>query len=460
MGRPHTPEPAPNAETREQRRRRRLLQELAVRSLIAVLVLVFDEVFRVGTGRDADQAIHVLALVSLGLNVLYYLAAETGRWVRAQAYTRMLVDIGLITAWLASGGGLAAAPYITIYAIVPLYVSLVFSSAAGIVASVVATLAYLAVAVLQEAGWLVLSAPPSADAWPIAAFNLVMLNVVGGLTALLAEAYRRSVLRLAALNRDLERAHDSAQRLNAEIRRGTQLGVLGDVVAGITHELGNVLTVASGYLGLARRRASGQSPEIEQHLVQVEQSFEAAMRIIRNTLQTARNAGTRTAVALPEVARRILELKDYELRREGVIVRVDFPERFPLVSAAPFQLQQVLLNLILNAQQALRETPEPRVLEIVGRAGQGQVIVEIRDTGPGLAPEALPRVFEPFFTTRKDGNGLGLAIVAGIVHGLGGEITAENRPGRGALFRMTLPVEIAADAPGSSPATVGDTAAR
>jgi signal transduction histidine kinase len=447
-------------EPREHRRRRRLLQELAVRSLLAVVVLIFDEVFRVSTGRGAALAIPILALAGLGLNVLYYLAAETGRWVRAQAYMRMLVDVGIITAGLASFGGLAAAPYLSLYAIVPLYAGLVFSSAACVVASVVATLAYLTLALLQQSGALVLPATPPDDAWPVVAFNLVMLNVVGGLTALLAEAYRRSALRLAALNQELERAHDNAQRLNAEIRRGTQLGVLGEVVAGITHELGNVLTVASGYLGLARRRASGQAPEIEQHLVQVEQSFEAAMRIIRNTLQTARNAGTRTAVHLPEVARRILELKSYELRRDGVIVHVDFPERFPMVSAAPFQLQQVLLNLILNAQQALHDAPEPRVLEIVGRAGQGQVIVEVRDTGPGLAAEALPRAFEPFFTTRKDGTGLGLAVSAGIVHALGGEITVENRPDRGALFRLTLPVEAAAEAPGASRVPVADPAAR
>jgi signal transduction histidine kinase len=457
MGRPDPLEPAGS---REQRRRRRLLQELGVRSLIAVLVLAFEEVFRLGTGRGADHAILAVALIGLGLNVPYYLAAETGRWARPQAYVRMLVDVGLITAWLTSVGGLAAAPYIIIYAIVPLYAGLVFSSVACVVASAVATLAYVAIGLLQQGGWLARAAPAPEEAWTIAAFNLVMLNVVGGLTAVLAEAYRRSVVRLAALNRDLERAHDNTQRLNAEIQRGTQLGVLGEVVAGITHELGNVLTVASGYLGLARRRASGQAPEIEQHLVHVEQSFEAAMRIIRNTLQTARNAGARTAIALPELIRRILELKGYDLRRDGVIVRMDFPERFPLVSAAPFQLQQVVLNLILNAQQALRESREPRVLEIVGRAGQGQVIVEVRDTGPGLAPEALPRVFEPFFTTRKDGNGLGLAIAAGIVHGLGGEITAENRPGRGALFRMTLPIEAVAGPPRANPAQVADSAAR
>ena len=107
---------------------------------------------------------------------------------------------------------------------------------------------------------------------------------------------------------------------------------------------------------------------------------------------------------------------------------------------AAIPLQQVLLNLVGNAQQALRGARPPRRIEISGHLGPGGVVLEVADTGPGIPPELLPRVFEPFVTSKADGTGLGLAISAGILREFGGDIVAANRNQGGAVFRVRLPV--------------------
>ncbi|HXG05307.1 MAG TPA: ATP-binding protein [Candidatus Binatia bacterium] len=432
---------AGDTEDRERRRRRRLLQELTLRAGVGVLVLVFDHAFAIGGVHGGNAGVRAVALVGIALNLPYYLAARSGRRLRDQAYLRMVVDVILITAGLASGGGLAAASFLGVYVIVPLYTGLVFSSTACLIATALSTVCFLGLALMQHAGWLSRPAVPPFGEWSVAAFNLLILNLVGGMTALLAHAYRRSRRRLAEAHEELARAHEQSLALNAEIQRAAQLRALGEVAAGVTHELGNVLSVAAGHLGLARKCLRDSPAEAEAHLGQVDQSFDSALRIIRTTLQSARQAPAGpTPVDLADLARRVVELKAYEFRREGITARVRFPARFPPVPGVGVQLQQVLLNLVTNAQHALRDAPPPRELDIVGLVGPGGVVLEVADTGPGIPSEILPRVFEPFVTTKRDGTGLGLAICAGIVRELGGEITAENRGERGAAVRIRLPV--------------------
>ena len=144
-------------------------------------------------------------------------------------------------------------------------------------------------------------------------------------------------------------------------------------------------------------------------------------------------------VSISGVVQNIVQLKGYDLRRDRIALRVDVPADFALVMAAPFQLQQVLLNLINNAQDALRGAAQPRAITIVGLKEPERVVVEVRDTGPGVPSDMVPRLFEPFYTTKAHGTGLGLAISAAIIKELGGELTAENGPKGGAVFRVSLP---------------------
>jgi C4-dicarboxylate-specific signal transduction histidine kinase len=275
----------------------------------------------------------------------------------------------------------------------------------------------------------------------IAAFNLLVVAIVGVVTAILAEAYRRSRLRLAALNRELARANDESLRLNAEIQRAARLSMLGEGMAGVAHELNNVMNIVLGHVGLAHHRRAETSAEVARHLDRALEGCENATRILRNTLDAVREGSAeKRRVSLADVARRTVELKAYDLRRDGITIRVRFAEDVPAVHGVAFQLQQVLLNLITNAQQALRERrTAPRTIEIVGTADDGRAVIEVRDTGPGISAETLPRLFTPFFTTKVDGTGLGLTVSTAIIRDHGGTLTGDNRPTGGAVFRIELP---------------------
>jgi C4-dicarboxylate-specific signal transduction histidine kinase len=265
--------------------------------------------------------------------------------------------------------------------------------------------------------------------------------IVGVVTAILAEAYRRSRLRLAAVNRELERANDESLRLNAELQRSARLSVLGEGVAGVTHDLNNVMNVIAGHVSLVQNRRAELSAAVASHVDRAVEGCESATRILRNALDTVREGSAeRRRLSLADIVRRTMELKAYDLRRDGIAIRVALDEALPPVLGVGFQLQQVLLNLVTNAQHALRETRgAPREVAVVGHAAGDTVVIEVGDTGPGIPAEVLPRLFEPFFTTKPEGTGLGLAISAAIVREHGGMLTADNRAAGGAVFRISLP---------------------
>jgi len=434
--------PVPPASTRAvddtSRRRRAIHQELAVRAAVAALMFIFNELLTVSP--EARAVIRVAALVSLLVNVPYYVAARSA-WRRClQAWVRMSMDVVVITTGLYAAGGLAAAAYLTVYAIVPVYTGIVFSSLACVVITVFATLAFLAMAGAQLAGVLPMPLAPAADDWQIAIFNLLVLNIVGGLSAMLADAYRRSRHRLAAAYGELERAHEQSLRMHAQIERAGRLYAVSEVVAGVTHEMRNVLQGVFGHLWLVRRKLGNTTTDANEHLAHVEASCEHVMRIIRTTLDMARQPGDAPGpVSLDEVVARATELKAYDLRRDGITLIVDVPGDLPRVRASAFQLQQVLLNLVSNAQDELRERDGRREITVVGVPDPLGCAIEVRDTGPGIPRAILPRVFEPFFTTKETGAGLGLAISAGIIERFGGRISASNRREGGAAIRIVLP---------------------
>jgi len=169
--------PVPPMSQAARRRRRRQRQEFAARITVAILILLFNEL--VIPNLETASIIRLTGLIALVLNGPYYLALRTGRWMRGQAYIRMLVDVALLTAGLYGAGGLAAAQYIAVYMVVPVYAAFVFSSRASAVATMFATVSYLTIVVLQTAGLLGFTHPPAGDAAVVAAFNLLVLNIVG-----------------------------------------------------------------------------------------------------------------------------------------------------------------------------------------------------------------------------------------------------------------------------------------
>jgi C4-dicarboxylate-specific signal transduction histidine kinase len=423
------------------RARSRILQELGVRAAVSALIFVFNELFGIGPNPSGDSAVRTLTIVAFVLNGPYFLIAQTGWRPRVQAYLRMLVDITLLTAGLYDAGGLAAAQDVSVYVIIPVYAALMLSSTAALLATAYSTLAFLTVVFAQWMGWLPMPRLASPNALGVLTFNLLVLNVVGVLAAYLAEQYRQSRRQVRALNQELERAHHASLRLASEIQRTARLDAVGEVVASVTHELRNVLMGAISHNARLRRRLAAADPDTREHVEQIEHALDNAARIFNNVLDTARQPSReRGPVFMPEVVRRVVDLKGYDVRRDRIALRVEFPPTFPAVIASAFQLEQVLLNLVGNAHDAVKAARVEGAITIAGRVDDGHAIVEVRDNGPGIDDEVLPRIFEPFYTTKSTGTGLGLSISAGIVRDAGGQLTAANLPDGGAVFRIALPV--------------------
>jgi signal transduction histidine kinase len=445
--------PSPDdAVYRQRRHLTRARKEFLVRSAVTLFLLACAEGLDVGSTRG-EPIIRMAIGLGVLLNVPFYLLARTDTASRLTAHVRMLTDIALVTVLLYGAGGPAAAPYLIVYTLVPVYAGVMLSAAACLAGTLFASAGFVTVAWLQELRWLPATGPDLPGAWTLIWFNLLVLNVVAGLTAMLTEAYGRSRERLGALYQELERAHDEALVLNTELQRRTRLHVLGEVTAGIAHEMRNAMSVAAGQLDLALAKAQGGRPVL-RHLTLAREGCESAIRVLGSTLAVARHSGdAEQAVRLPETARQVVDLKRYDLRRDGIEIELEMPPGYPPVVGVPFQLQQVLLNLITNAQEALRDRPRScRHIVVAGRVEPHHALLEVQDTGPGIAPEILSRLFDRFVTTKRGGTGLGLAISAGLLRQWDGELTAANRPEGGAVFQIRLRRADVAAAPAAAPA--------
>lgn len=249
----------------------------------------------------------------------------------------------------------------------------------------------------------------------------------------------------------LEHYADVTREREAQSKRlqTEKMAALGQLVSGIAHELNNPLTAIMGYaqLLLGKDLTPAQLSEAER----VYQEAERARRIVKNLLYFARETrAERARVDVNEIIERTLALRSYELRVEDIAVQCDLAPRLPATFADPYQLQQVILNLLVNAEQALLESRgrgrvwvrTRHVIEGIGNRTRDHIVLEMADDGPGIPPEISSRIFDPFFTSKPSGvgTGLGLSIVYGIVHQHGGEITFENQPGAGVRFIVDLPV--------------------
>jgi PAS domain S-box-containing protein len=260
----------------------------------------------------------------------------------------------------------------------------------------------------------------------------------------LVERYARPVLdRYKQPLGWLEVHRDITARRQVESRlfHNQRLAALGQMVSGIAHELNNALTSIFGYAQLVAKRARGF--EWEQEARHIREESERARRIAQNLLLFARGGtGEHMPAKLNEIVVRTVEIRSYELRLESISVELDLEENLPDVIADATQIQQVLLNLILNAEQAIRQTKESGHIWIRTKGiSDERVALEVADDGPGVPPEVVLQIFDPFFTTKPAGigTGLGLSILYGIVHQHGGEVSVGTRPGGGAVFTIELP---------------------
>ncbi|MGH7644744.1 MAG: ATP-binding protein, partial [Gemmatimonadales bacterium] len=242
------------------------------------------------------------------------------------------------------------------------------------------------------------------------------------------------------------------QALEAQLIQSEKLAAVGQLVSGVAHELNNPLTSITGLSEFLLEQTPAGSRERE-HLQVVHEQAERAGRIVRNLLTFARKGATeRTRVDLNDVVQRTVLLISYDLRLKDIAVRTDLAARLPDVLGERHALQQVVLNLLTNAAQAVETNPPavPRDI-VVTTWADDRVHLRVRDTGPGITDHVLPQLFTPFFTTKEpgQGTGLGLSISYSIVQGHGGTIAVERPADGGTAFHVDLP-RAAADAPARS----------
>jgi len=264
-------------------------------------------------------------------------------------------------------------------------------------------------------------------------FNNDDLELLQFLAASVAVAVENAQLygELAEFTRQLERSQE--QLIQAE-----KLAATGRLAASIAHEINNPLQAVHNCLHLIIRRRLGEEKE-KYYLNMAQEEVQRLIGIVQRTLDFYRPSGGREVLTeVNTLVESVLALANKRLEHGKVRVQRRFSPDLPKLRAVADQLTQVFLNLVINAVEAM---PEGGDLTIATLQDNGRVHVRFSDAGPGINPEEAKKIFEPFYTTKRSGTGLGLAVSYGIIQRHGGEITVESAPGRGATFVVSLPVQ-------------------
>ncbi len=234
------------------------------------------------------------------------------------------------------------------------------------------------------------------------------------------------------------------KQLQEQMQRAERLAAAGEIASGVAHEVNNALVSILGQTELAH--AATDVDTLRRALANVETQGRRISEIVQALLGFARREPPqRGPVDLRDLVRDTLTLMAHDFSRSHVRGDTRFTAELPSVSADAKQIQQVLVNLFTNAMQAMQ--PDGGTLSVTVQSDDGSVAVKVHDTGTGIPAEALPRVFDPFFSTKTKGTGLGLSVSYAIVQAHGGDLTVQSTPNQGTTFTLTLP---------ATPAALGD----
>jgi two-component system, cell cycle sensor histidine kinase and response regulator CckA len=266
-------------------------------------------------------------------------------------------------------------------------------------------------------------------------------------TATADPADNTGAMRIEALVRDVsERKHveDQSRDLYYQLLQTEKMAALGQTISGVAHELNNPLATILSWAERLSQRVSGDDP-MKRGLEVILSESERAARIVRNLLTFARKRqSTRALVDLNEIVRETLGLRAYEQRITNITVLPALASGLPQVFADGHQVKQVLLNLLMNAEQAMLAAHGRGtiVIRTWHDGAKSVVVLEVNDDGPGVAEDVQGKIFDPFFTTKEvgKGTGLGLTVAYAIVQEHGGRITLKSTRGAGASFFVELPV--------------------
>ncbi|MGN6828214.1 ATP-binding protein [Paucibacter sp. M5-1] len=257
-----------------------------------------------------------------------------------------------------------------------------------------------------------------------------------------------------------QQAQQEIERQREALRQSEKLTAMGSLLAGVAHELNNPLSIVLGRAALLEGKAAGGA--LGDDARRIREAAERCGRIVRTFLNMARaKPETRAAVPLNELVRAAVELLGYSLRSGGITLELALAADLPELPADPDRLGQLVMNLIVNAQQALSSQDGERRIRIASGldADRQRVWLRVADNGPGIAPGLRERIFTPFFTTKGagelQGTGLGLAVARGVAREHGGELLLEDTAG-GASFLLRLPLAGGTQPAAAAPAPIAD----
>lgn len=260
----------------------------------------------------------------------------------------------------------------------------------------------------------------------------------GNELASLAAEFNNMASNLESAQGAILRQAEERVALERRMRETEKLAAIGNLAAGLAHQIAAPMSVISGRALLLRQHLP-DGPEGSRHLHIITSQIDRITAIVRNLLDYARRRESRFRPGeLAALVDGVLEFLETEVQRTGTTVR--FERGAPATVWVDEDLMhQVLVNLVLNALQAMESAPGERLLVVsLVTETPGTVTLDLRDSGPGIPPEVLPRVFDPFVTTKARGTGLGLVVARSIVGEHGGTLDASNAPEGGAMFRLTL----------------------
>ena len=261
--------------------------------------------------------------------------------------------------------------------------------------------------------------------------EIIVFFLVGTVTGVLADRGRKQRHELAALNRDLQ---DSFE----QIKRADRLAAIGQLSASLAHEIRNPLASIDGATNLIESEQTPREMRLAS-LAIIRKEVQRLNRLLTNLLDFAR---PRKPEFQPVDAGRLFEatiaLVNHTAQQKGITLRKDVPAGVPPFQCDPEQIKQVILNLTINAVQAMNA---PGEIVLAARRLDAAVLISVKDQGPGVKDEDLDKIFNPFYTTKNTGTGLGLSVVHQIVHQHGGEVAALRNPEGGMTFTLTIPTQ-------------------
>jgi two-component system sensor histidine kinase HydH len=268
--------------------------------------------------------------------------------------------------------------------------------------------------------------------------EVVLFCVVGAVTGIVAHREREQKKALRETAAQLAHVYAELQQNFERMKRTERLYALGQLSAGLAHEIRNPLASIEGATAILLREPPSEERRLE-FLEIIQKECRRLNRLLTNFLNFAKPAAPEyRTIALEPVIDSVIALAEHTVRRNQILLRKEMPENLPAVECDPEQLKQVLLNLTINSIQAM---PEGGEIVLGARQKGRNIAIEVRDQGSGISEQDMERIFDPFFTTKETGTGLGLSVAHQIASGQGGVLSGMRNPDHGMTFTLELPLQ-------------------